>query len=80
MDKKRADQQASPEQKSCGNYSTSCRRAEIIERTRDGHAVLVRCPYCGRLHIHTAPSDADPLRLRQAVCDQARTYILGGDV
>ena len=62
------------------HYSTNRRADKVIERTRDGHAVLIECPFCDRLHIHSAPTAADPLRLRKAVCNQARVYVLGEDL
>jgi hypothetical protein len=74
--KKIADPKAS-QNDTDGNYTTQRRAAKVIERTADGHAVMVACPYCNQPHIHAAPTAADPLRLRKAVCDQAMTYILG---
>ena len=77
MNNRKADQQASPKQNSLTNYSTNRRAAKVIEATPDGHSVLVECPYCYQPHIHCAPTETDPLRLRKAPCDPSRTYVLG---
>lgn len=64
------------DQKTPDYYSTNRRAAKVIEATPDGHSVLIACPYCYQPHIHAAPTEADPLRLRKAPCDPSRTYIL----
>lgn len=38
---------------------------------RHGHrTVSVRCPYCGRRHVHGMPSDGGPVGHRLSHCDR----------
>ena len=76
MNKKKADQQASPNT-SCSQYSINRRLAQVLEVLDGGHSVMILCPYCEQPHLHLNPTQADPLRLRKAVCNQMKTYIIG---
>ena len=76
MNKKKADQQASPNT-SCSQYSINRRLAQVLEVLDGGHSVMILCPYCEQPHLHLNPTQADPLRLRKAVCNQSRTYLIG---
>lgn len=75
-DKKKPPQGRGNQTFHTADYSRNRRLAKVIEITPDGHSVLVRCPYCEQLHIHANPTPQEPLRLRNAPCDQSRTYVL----
>jgi len=77
MNKKKADQQANPNT-SDSQYSINRRLAQVLEVLDGGHSVMILCPYCEQPHLHLNPTQADPLRLRKAVCNQMKTYIIGG--
>jgi len=76
MNKKKADQKASPNI-SESQYSINRRLAQVLEVLDGGHSVMILCPYCEQPHLHLNPTQADPLRLRKAVCNQSRTYLIG---
>jgi len=75
--KKKADQKAHLNT-SDSQYSINRRLAQVLEVLDDGHSVMILCPYCEQPHLHLNPTPADPLRLRKAVCNQMKTYIIGG--
>jgi len=76
MNKKKADQQASTNT-SESQYTINRRLAQVLEVLDGGHSVMILCPYCEQPHLHLNPTQADPLRLRKAVCNQMKTYIIG---
>jgi len=76
MNKKKADQQASTNT-SESQYTINRRLAQVLEVLDGGHSVMILCPYCEQPHLHLNPTPADPLRLRKAVCNQSRTYLIG---
>ena len=74
--KKKADQKAHLNT-SDSQYSINRRLAQVLEVLDGGHSVMILCPYCEQPHLHLNPTQADPLRLRKAVCNQSRTYLIG---
>jgi len=74
--KKKADQKAHLNT-TPPKYTINRRLAQVLEVLDDGHSVMILCPYCEQPHLHLNPTPADPLRLRKAVCNQMKTYIIG---
>ena len=74
--KKKADQKAHLNT-TPPKYTINRRLAQVLEVLDDGHSVMILCPYCEQPHLHLNPTPADPLRLRKAVCNRVKTYIIG---
>lgn len=52
--------------------------APTVPARRDGHQLVIRCPYCNREHRHGAvgPNRGDGDGHRTAHCGQGRGYFL----